>query len=241
MFFTLALLASMAQPPVEALAQPRPQAGQHRSLAVFISPMGEPFRVGSTAAGLAAWFAGADRDHDGALTLVEFDADAQRFFAMLDADHGGKIGFDEIHRYEWEIAPEIQVGWSPGESERHYGSVSMSSGGGDEDSRHGGGTRSGGGGGFAGSDPWHGLEGAGRFGLLNIPEPVAAAETGIANTVDLREFLAAAAKRFALLDTNHDARLTLPELQAQLPVVTLPKKRKSSDARTDPERGGMDR
>src|SRR6185369_1712354 len=78
--------------------------------APFISPMGEPFRAKTvTDDTLADWFYQADRNRDGVLTVDEMQADADRFFAILDSDHDGEIGPTEIAYYEWEIAPDIQV------------------------------------------------------------------------------------------------------------------------------------
>jgi Ca2+-binding EF-hand superfamily protein len=69
-----------------------------------MSPMGEPFlATGAGEDGLKAWFAQADRNHDGSLTADEMTADAQRFFQALDADHDGEIGPDEITHYEEAI------------------------------------------------------------------------------------------------------------------------------------------
>jgi hypothetical protein len=72
--------------------------------ALFISPFGEPFR---SATGLADWFAGADGDRDGALTLKEFTADGLRFLGRLDADRDGRVDGFENTTYENEVAPEI--------------------------------------------------------------------------------------------------------------------------------------
>jgi hypothetical protein len=63
------------------------------------------------------------------------------------------------------------------------------------------------------------LLGAGRFGLLNIPEPVIAADADFNGGVSLPEFQKAADSRFILLDTNHDGGLTLAELQAEMPAA----------------------
>lgn len=81
-----------------------PPPGGPRHGGLFLSPAGEPFRGGD---GLAAWFAGADTDHDGALTLAEFRADAMRFFKVLDANHDGVVDGAENQIYETRIAPEI--------------------------------------------------------------------------------------------------------------------------------------
>ena len=60
-----------------------PQGGppQDRS-EIFISPFGEPFvsQPGEPYPA-AAWFAGADADHDGRLTAEEFSAGGRRWFA----------------------------------------------------------------------------------------------------------------------------------------------------------------
>ena len=78
--------------------------------APFISPMGEPFRAHNpNDDALADWFRQADRNHDGFVTADEMVADAERFFATLDTNHDGEIDPDELDRYEWEVAPEIQV------------------------------------------------------------------------------------------------------------------------------------
>ncbi|MFV4201433.1 hypothetical protein ACNJPY_21055, partial [Mycobacterium tuberculosis] len=50
------------------------------------------------------------------------------------------------------------------------------------------------------------------FGLLNEPEPVAAADADFDGRVSLSEFLAAADRRFAALDAKHLGYLTLADL-----------------------------
>src|SRR4051812_26424742 len=120
LLLSLALAASGAdQPPppesapppgAEAPSPPAPSEGEHRHRfgPVFLSPMGEPFRSDeSDQPGMARWFAGADADHDGAVTEPEMEADAAHFFASLDTNHDGEIDPTEIERYETEIAPEI--------------------------------------------------------------------------------------------------------------------------------------
>jgi hypothetical protein len=78
---------------------------------LFISPMGEPFRGDKGRPALiAAWFAQADSNHDGKLTLIEFRADADRFFDTLDVNHDGELDPEEFERYESKVAPEIGVG-----------------------------------------------------------------------------------------------------------------------------------
>lgn len=110
-FFAALALAGMAQAQTQAPppgAAPGghggPPPGGRRGVGLFLSPSGEPFRGPD---GEAAWFAGADTDHDGTLTLAEFRADAMRFFKVLDANHDGVIDGSENQVFETRIAPEI--------------------------------------------------------------------------------------------------------------------------------------
>lgn len=196
--------------------------------APFISPMGEPYRAHSaTDDTLAVWFKRADANHDGVLTAAEMVADADRFFALLDTDHDGELGPDEIANYEHEIAPEIQV-MSP--TRRAAGQPRPPVAGQDdgddgqardwrkdrqEDMRSLG---------MGGS-----LQGAGRYGLLNMPEPVAAADTDFNRSVTLQEFRAAAVARFQLLDKTHSGAVTLAQLEAMPHVPKIDGKRPKID------------
>lgn len=218
----LTTAAAAAQPPApgEGFRAHGPRG------AVFLSPMGEPFRSDDPAHDVVGdWFAAADRDHDGALTAVEMQADAARFFAALDTNHDGEIDPDELTRYETQIAPEVQVGqqmgvgmggfrrggeggWGGGRGGGRGGMGRGGRGSGRARAMEGdGGARRPGNGGF---DP--GLEGAGRYSFLNIPEPVISADTNLNRGVSLQEFTAAAGQRFVMLDTNRDGRITRDEL-----------------------------
>ncbi len=64
----------------------------------------------------------------------------------------------------------------------------------------------------------HGLQGAARYGLLNIPEPVAGADADFNRGATLAEFQRAAIQRFQLLDRQRAGRLTLTELEVLLPT-----------------------
>jgi hypothetical protein len=188
----LAAAAAAGDPP-EA-----PRTGIGRSGAVFISPMGEPFRAEAGREDLAGrWLAGADADHDGAIVLAEMQADAARFFATLDVNHDGEIDPAEIERYESEIAPEIHgMGYvSPPQSVRGQGGHGMS--GEMHRGEHRGGRRGG---------------RARVVSLLGLPEPVTAADADFNRGISAEEFRRAAGQRFALLDGNHDGRLEPAEL-----------------------------
>ena len=169
-----------AQPPV-------PPAGPQ--IVVFISPMGEPFRR-SQGPGepIERWFAGADTDHDGAIGVLEFQADAARFFATLDVNHDGEIAPDEINRYETQIAPEVQSG------------IRMATFGTRARDRR------------LQTRPGEGPFGMGSQALLAIPEPVVSADADFNRGISPAEFRHTAGQRFLLIDRNHDGRITHDEL-----------------------------
>jgi hypothetical protein len=129
-------------------------------------------------------------------------ADAERFFASLDSDGNGEIEPEEMRVYEWELASEIQVNsqWRRARGEPR-------------DSAKPAAARS-------GYDP-HGLQGAARYGLLNMPQPVASADLDLNRAITLAEFRQASAERFAILDRRGTRQLRLAELQAMRPVRPL--------------------
>jgi Ca2+-binding EF-hand superfamily protein len=198
-------LASAAAQPSNAGPAPR-HYGR-----LFISPMGEPFWANAPGEdALTDWFRQADRDHDGFLSVNEMAQDADRFFEALDKDHDGELDPDEVSHYELDIVPEVQ-----GEpmAMREVRQNSEDADGAAIDSNDPDMGISGG-----GSD---GAEGAGRFSLLSIPEPVAGADTNLDRSISRDEFRHAAVDRFQLLDPNHNGRLTLAQLEAMRPSSPL--------------------
>ena len=195
--------------------------------APFISPMGEPFRPPSSGeAPIARWFGQADRNRDGVLTSDEMQADADRFFARLDENHDGQIDPQEINAYEYDIAPDVQVN---SQWKRTRGEAAART----EPSRDnfpGDWTRRPG-------EDWndgynaYGLQGAARYGLLNMPQPVAAADADFNRLITLAEFRQAATYRFALLDGQKQGRITLAELEERLP--TRPKGKRPKPPKKD--------
>jgi len=198
--------------------------------APFISPMGEPFRAHSASDDtLADWFAQADLNHDGVLTAAEMEADAVRFFATLDTNHDGQIDPDEIAKYEYEVAPEIQVmsrtkrapgqpppaakATDPDDPAAYHDEKR------DREARRARRDEDYANLGFGG-----GLQGAARYSLLNIPEPVAGADADFNRLISLEEFKVAAIARFQLLDKPHAGRIGLAQLEA-MPHVPDPKAR----------------
>ncbi len=211
---TLGAASALGQPveqipggaPEERGAPDRDRAGPPRPR-LFISPSGEPFRG---ADGLGAWLAGADTNHDGAVTLDEFRADAQRTFRLYDTNGDGKVDGFEIQAYETERVPEIaQFNLDEGGGRRFFGGGGRGRGGG----RRGGGD--------AASDAQPikpaGREGAARFSLLNEPQPLAQADADLDGRVTAAEWALATDRRFAKLDRDKTGRLTADSLRGAGP------------------------
>src|SRR5262245_54086369 len=69
-----------------AVAQPAPPQG-----ALFIAPMGQPFRASDGQTGVQKWFAQADANHDSKISLAEFVADADAFLPHVDSNGDGTV------------------------------------------------------------------------------------------------------------------------------------------------------
>ncbi|KPF64173.1 hypothetical protein IP88_13875 [alpha proteobacterium AAP81b] len=167
---------------------------------LFVAPMGEIVAGDDKQEKLVdRWFAGADADHDGALTLAEFRADARAWFGRLDGNRDGRIDAEEVRLYEVMLRRAAAGSGRPG---RPRGPRVKSTG-----------TLVG----AAAGDAAYAdiLQGAARFGLLNIPQPVAAADADFDRSITPAEFDAAARRRFAMLDpddTGAVSRKDLPRL-----------------------------
>ena len=210
-------VAAAEEPPITVKGYP---------WAPFISPMGEPFRGGrAVEAPIARWFGQADRNRDSMITPDEMQADADRFFGRLDGNHDGQIDPEELKAYEWEIAPEIQVnsewrrtrGQAAAESRTTLDRPDGQRRRGDEHDGYNIG----------------GLQGAARYALLNIPQPVAGADADFNRLITIGEFRQAAAYRFQLLDDKQLGRISLVELEARLP--TRPKGRRAKPRKDAPD------
>lgn len=186
---------------LSACASDRPPQGHHHdreagrgrppSASLFVSPSGQPFR---SAAGqpypVAKWFVQANKAGDGRLTRAEFRADAEAFFHQLDENHDGVIDPFELSDYEQRVAPEIMGAYGGGEAVgRRRGPAD------------GGGANS-----------VAVLQGAAVYGLLNEPEPVAAADLSLDGRITLDEFMTMTDRRFDQLDAKHLGYLTLADL-----------------------------
>jgi hypothetical protein len=197
--------------------------------APFISPMGEPFRARSdTDDTLGRWFFAADTSRDGMLTIGEMTADADRFFTTLDGDGSGEIDPDEIAHYEYEIAPDVQV---MSRTRRSPGQAAIKTERRDDDSDRA--RRQRGRAEEASLGLRGALQGAARYGLLNLPQPVAAADTDFNRGVTREEFRQAAIARFHLLDTSRQGLLTVAQLQAVRTAILGNGRRSKSKSRHD--------
>ena len=219
---TAAIFASLAQaddePPIIVTGRP---------WAPFISPMGEPFRAREAGDDpFARWFHQADRDRDAVLTADEMLTDAERFFATLDSNQDGEIDPEELVIYETEIAPEVQVNSRWKRAPQPASEATKP----DEPRGRGGRERRA----DRNIDGYqiHGLQGAARYGLLNLPQPVAAADADFNRGTTVDEFRRAATYRFQLLDSKRAGHLTLQELEPLLPERPKPGARLKS--RKDP-------
>ena len=157
--------------------------------APFISPMGEPFRAGSAHDDpFARWFRQADTNSDGRLTTEEMRADGLRFFQTIDGNRDGEVDPEELALYESEIAPEVQVNtnWKP--SRQAPAEAKAAKQGGARRGSHMDNY-------IDGYQP-HGLQGAARYGLINLPQPVAGADADFNRGISLDEFQRAATQRF---------------------------------------------
>lgn len=183
---------------------PAPQAVEASEM-LFISPMGEPFRAKSPAPyPSAAWFKGADANHDGKLDRAEFVADADRFFKVLDLNHDGVIDHREIYAYEHKLVPEI-LGVSAG-ALRQDAFLHLAAYGQDETTT----TRP--------SGPSVSGGGAAPYNFLAEPEPVQSADIRLSGLITLDDFRTRARQRFDFLDEKKAGYLTLeglPRTQVQ--------------------------
>lgn len=202
-----------------------PPSGQ---ASIFISPFGEPFvsQPGDPYP-VAAWFAGADADHDGRLTSAEFAADGRRWFAVLDTDHDGQLTPGEVTAYERMIDTAfLRAGGGMGGPGGGRGRGGPGGGGRGAPPAGGGRMGLGEGSGSGQEDDVSQIqpraprvtadaessERMARAGLLGVPQPVRSADRNMDQRITADEWAAISDRWFSLLDTDHDGVLTLETL-----------------------------
>lgn len=183
-------------PPPSGEEPAGPPSGRTVGQSVFFSPSGEVFKAPlKDPYPVALWFAGADTDKDGALSPEEFQADAMRFFAIVDRDGKGVITSQDNTFYETELAPEI-TGFSPMVAQPKNPRRAE-----DEGDKNAAANR------YVKS-----VQGAAQFGLINEPQPIRAADANFDYRITAEEWTRATSQRFRLLDANKDDKLTPDEL-----------------------------
>jgi hypothetical protein len=240
--FSLAMLASV---PPQVQAKDKGSHENVRPMPPFISPIGKPYRSGEQEPyAKDQWFAAVDADGDNVLTALEFKGEAEIFFGELDMDHDGRIGFAEMVHYEKIVAPEVQVGFAPllGTDGRSPKGMQLPGGMGPPPNGMpgGGALRSIGGNGQTDAMKKKMAkmpQGAARFAILGMPQPVAAADANINGSVTLEEMRSAAVQRFSWLDDlgNKDGKLTWDELP-KAPVEDLMNLNKRDKKKVDKDK-----
>lgn len=192
--------AHAGQPPDidELYRRPEPDKPGPRTQ-LFISPAGQPFRAPpGQPYPVAAWFAQADSDHDGRLVRDEFRVDAEAWFKVVDEDGNGQLGMIEAQRWEEELVPEMSRD-PMGSAVGRRGPPKRN----ELDTRR---------------------QGAAAYSLINEPHPVRGADSDFSMTVSVREWTAAADRRFAILDPDGDGAVLATDLKPT-PAQAAPGKR----------------
>lgn len=175
--------------------------------AVYMSLMGEPFWTNSAGEHpFDQWVKMADKDEDGAISAVEFRADADAFFESLDLNGDKIIDGDEMAEYE-QLAPGRTRAAGGGakmpssirpkansSAPVEEGQVALVTTG-DAPSA----TRI--------------HPGGGRINYSEVPQPVAMADRNLDRRVTIEEFRRTATRRFTNYDLDKDGRLTRKELR----------------------------
>lgn len=151
---------------------------------VFVSPVGQPFRGPPDGPPPdARWFAAADTNHDGRVDPAEMIADADRWFAKVDKNGDGEIDPAEMTIYERDTVPEVSI-FERTAMDRAKVAAARKKG---------------------KPIPYGTPVGAARFALLNIPHPLASADTDFNRGVTKAELEAVARAAFAQLAQGRPA------------------------------------
>jgi hypothetical protein len=195
--------AAWAQEPIVASA-PIAAPTTLPSGALFISPMGQPFRasVEEPAAPILAWMRAADTDGDGRVSAAEFVNQGVAFFTeILDANHDGRATSSESTALWRDQAPEMLSGEGPVRRSPPRAPPRP-------EPTQGGRVP------VAVPTPFREREppaAMARFGITNDREPVMSCDVDLNRRVTEEEFRACAERRFASLDANGDGFFEIAE------------------------------
>lgn len=195
----------------------QPALAQGKRGAVYISLMGEPFVAPAGQSPLALWLARADLDRSGSVSLAELTADADRFFKTLDVDGDGRIGGEEMTRYEEQIAPAslraaggarpVGYGKTNADGVADFASEANVQRAARQNAPDGKAQPA--------PRPSSSMSESDASILAAIPQPVAMTDVDMSGSVTTDEFARAAARRFGTLDANKNGLLEYSELSAR--------------------------
>jgi hypothetical protein len=130
------------------------------------------------------------------------------WFNGADTDHDGKLSLAEFRadadRFFNTLDTNHDGEIDPDELDRYENKIAPEIGAGN---------------GFGGPSAFSGAVGAAHYGMLDLPEPVASADSDFNRGVSRIEFQRAATFRFRALDFEHHGQLTLADLPARPPRI----------------------
>jgi hypothetical protein len=195
--------AAQETPQPDAIA-PIPAPEALPAGALFISPMGQPFRATSEqpAPPILVWVGAVDANNDAKLSSEEFIAQGMTFFTeVLDANHDRLATSSESTTLWRSEAPEMLTGEGsvrrPPPRERRR-----------PEPRNDGRIPVPVANPFSDREPPTAME---RFGITNDREPVMSCDVDLNRRVTEDEFRACAERRFGVLDANHDGFFEISE------------------------------
>lgn len=169
------------------------------------SPDGEPLNGGPLGQpackdALSRWFDRVDANHDAAISLPEFLADADTQFHRMDIDNNGYIVSEELERFRRPYRQAVAEQTGEDNGAKTSGQPETKAGKHGRGGRHGGGERD--------SSPEL---------PADVADPVMSADANMDFKVTPQEFMQHAREVFADMNTSHSGALTRDEVLARCP------------------------